>query len=483
MAQRATFLEHVSDHNNNASQRSRPVLIPRQISSFHVEGPTSVTEETFSSSHSSESYIPADEHSLSTQSSQLSDRQHVYQPNQQHTDPESSFRVGSNISQLSGIVGGSAHGVSQRKRPSFARGGSSYSRGSFVGKNGSFISTSLGDDIHHTVVTEPSTSYEPGAFSKVVPATEFDEDLAEPDATVEDLRDTNSAPSDRETTVMHSVPKNKPSSPHDKPQRSRYFQEIAQKDDFLQQYSPFHNTPTSVSSSYGTNKSVNYMMQKRQADEIAAEPKLSEDPELIEIANFPTDRLLDMLTALLDKIVQSNDLLHQDRSPNGRQPEPQEEVHTRTYSMGTGMSAELLSFRGKHVPAITLKQYFQRIQKYCPTTNDVFLSLLVYFDRIAKACNNGKDQLFVMDSLNIHRLIISAVTVSTKFFSDFFYSNSRYARVGGISLKELNYLELQFLILCDFELIISVEELQKYGVLLRDFWQREEGEADPSLVL
>ena len=93
------------------------------------------------------------------------------------------------------------------------------------------------------------------------------------------------------------------------------------------------------------------------------------------------------------------------------------------------------------MPAITLQQYFQRIQKYCPTTNDVFLSLLVYFDRIAKTCNHGKEQLFVMDSYNIHRLIISAVTVSTKFFSDFFYSNSRYARVGGISLKELNHLE------------------------------------------
>lgn len=82
-------------------------------------------------------------------------------------------------------------------------------------------------------------------------------------------------------------------------------------------------------------------------------------------------------------------------------------------------------------------------------------------------------QLFVMDSHNIHRLIIAAITVSTKFISDFFYSNSRYARVGGISLQELNHLELQFLILCDFRLIISVEELQRYADLLYKFWDKE----------
>lgn len=62
------------------------------------------------------------------------------------------------------------------------------------------------------------------------------------------------------------------------------------------------------------------------------------------------------------------------------------------------------------------------------------------------------------------------MTVSTKFFSDFFYSNSRYARVGGISLQELNHLELQFLVLCDFELLVSTNELQRYADLLYKFW-------------
>ncbi|QLQ80580.1 hypothetical protein HG537_0D05810 [Torulaspora globosa] len=219
------------------------------------------------------------------------------------------------------------------------------------------------------------------------------------------------------------------------------------------------------------------------------------DEELLDIAKFPTAKLLDMLTALLEKIVKSNDKLA------GTNPALSQE--RELMSSNNVYLNSILSFRGKHIPQISLDHYFQRIQKYCPTTNDVFLSLLVYFDRISKRCNtNNNDtnndnelqydiqeenkqsqqqveghgqrpqhqQAFVMDSHNIHRLLIAGVTVSTKFFSDFFYSNSRYARVGGISLQELNHLELQFLVLCDFELLISVSELQRYANLLCKFW-------------
>jgi len=36
---------------------------------------------------------------------------------------------------------------------------------------------------------------------------------------------------------------------------------------------------------------------------------------------------------------------------------------------------------------------------------------------------------FTIDSFNIHRLIIAGVMVSSKFFSDVFYTNTRYAKV------------------------------------------------------
>ena len=166
------------------------------------------------------------------------------------------------------------------------------------------------------------------------------------------------------------------------------------------------------------------------------------------------------------------------------------------------------------MPSITIASYLSRIHKYCPTTYEVFLSLLVYFDRMTEMVNSGSlstfprdeqhhsgvrrehtrtgsskssatevhsspraqdfesspqgpiivspaasdssesqdqdngmrpsssipptlsdadaydlSQFFVVDSFNIHRLVIAGVTCASKFFSDVFYTNSRYAKV------------------------------------------------------
>jgi hypothetical protein len=74
-----------------------------------------------------------------------------------------------------------------------------------------------------------------------------------------------------------------------------------------------------------------------------------------------------------------------------------------------------------------------------------------------------QQRAFCVDSYNVHRLVIAGITVASKFFSDVFYTNSRYAKVGGLPLHELNQLELQFLLLNDFSLVVPVEELQDYA--------------------
>lgn len=255
--------------------------------------------------------------------------------------------------------------------------------------------------------------------------------------------------------------------------------------------------------------------------------------EHFNIVDFSVDELITMLSCLLTKIIDTNDKLHPNHFDNTiaarqklkeqrkvkkmeseRRAADQSPEASVTYSnegISTTVShiseeeqsdntsdeeedelknrylANVLAFHGTNVPGISLHAYLTRVLKYCPVTNEVFLSLLVYFDRIAKRANNLKkkkrehevggeepEQLFVMDSYNIHRLIILGITVSSKFFSDIFYKNLRYAKVGGLPLEELNYLELQFLLLLDFKLMISVEDLQNYGDLLLKFWKREQ---------
>lgn len=254
------------------------------------------------------------------------------------------------------------------------------------------------------------------------------------------------------------------------------------------------------------------------------------------ISEMSIDHIIEMVAGLLTKITTTNDQhydhLHRSIPP----PDAAASMSPQTTSV--------LAFHGKNVPSITILQYLGRIQKYCPATYEVFLSLLVYFDRMTERVNYGQMQslrqadqesqqrakshdsstasdrsaaaitppasetkspraerveqvpaqlrhpeppspplsdsdptnlssFFVVDSFNIHRLVIAGVTCAAKFFSDVFFTNSRYAKVGGLPLAELNHLELQFLLLNDFRLAITVEELDSYATMLVEFYARE----------
>lgn len=276
-----------------------------------------------------------------------------------------------------------------------------------------------------------------------------------------------------------------------------------------------------------------------------------------EISQMPIGDVIEMVAALLTKITTTNDLQHDALQRNATHQQQASLSHDSSSSSHMSpLSHSVLAFHGKNVPAITIHSYLSRIHKYCPTTYEVFLSLLVYFDRMTERVNDlvvkseavrqratrsqtsrstsqsdiamsdgettttddvshesdsdladdddddddaamaegamsprrsgrvitvpderpsvhGPATYFVVDSFNIHRLIIAGVTCASKFFSDVFYTNSRYAKVGGLPQPELNHLEIQFLVLNDFRLAIPVEDLEGYGTMLVEFYARE----------
>jgi len=63
--------------------------------------------------------------------------------------------------------------------------------------------------------------------------------------------------------------------------------------------------------------------------------------------------------------------------------------------------------------------------------------------------------LFVLSSLTCHRFIITSITVSSKALCDVFCANNFYARVGGITVTELNLLEREFLAMIEWRLMVS----------------------------
>jgi PHO85 cyclin-6/7 len=228
-----------------------------------------------------------------------------------------------------------------------------------------------------------------------------------------------------------------------------------------------------------------------------------------EISEMPVSDIIEMVAGLLTKITTTNDEQHEHLHRNIPSSEGSGGLSAQT--------ASVLAFHGKNIPSITILSYLSRIHKYCPTTYEVFLSLLVYFDRMTELVNSGPIQsmrransrmqlmgakghsrqssqtswrpdqssptptpssyghgrpatpppsgsidsrndaltkseqspsppvpmdpplendtpnlshFFVVDSFNIHRLVIAGVTCASKFFSDVFYTNSRYAKVS-----------------------------------------------------
>lgn len=211
-------------------------------------------------------------------------------------------------------------------------------------------------------------------------------------------------------------------------------------------------------------------------------------PVHMDIANHDVSDVIEMVTLVLSRIVASNDALYPPESRGNPLETP-----GVVGDYGHMLKRTLLSFHGCNVPDITLRAYLARILKYCPATSEVFIAILVYFDRISRRLDavsalptevkpssyfrgsGSSNQLFVLDSYNVHRLIIASVTVASKFSSDIFYKNSRYAKVGGLPVEELNHLELQLLVLCDFKLLIGLQEIQHYADFLLKFRQQETG--------
>ena len=63
-------------------------------------------------------------------------------------------------------------------------------------------------------------------------------------------------------------------------------------------------------------------------------------------------------------------------------------------------------------------------------------------------------------ALSAHRLLVTSVLVATKFLDDSYYSNVYFAKVGGVSLTELNGLEVELLLRLDFRLHVLPEEFE-----------------------
>ena len=116
----------------------------------------------------------------------------------------------------------------------------------------------------------------------------------------------------------------------------------------------------------------------------------------------------------------------------------------------------LKSFTNKNIPSISIKDYLLRLSKHAKVNESTIILILIYIDRICKMNH------FTLTYYNIHKLILSAFVLAIKYNEENYYKMIYYAKLGGVSLSELKYLESEYLILIQYKLYVETKLFDKY---------------------
>ena len=183
------------------------------------------------------------------------------------------------------------------------------------------------------------------------------------------------------------------------------------------------------------------ILNDRDIDEI--KNNIDKDTKNIKASNH----VIDIVADILEEIVKDNEKNNENESNISDSNE----------------SAIISVFTSNKTPQISIKKYLTRIMKYSKPETSTVIICLIYIDKI---CENSSLQLSIY---NIHRIILSCMILALKYNEDDYYSNKYYAKVGGISLKELNELEYNIMVLLQFNFFIDDITYEKYQAQLNEF--------------
>ncbi|MCD7449860.1 Cyclin-U4-1 [Datura stramonium] len=142
-------------------------------------------------------------------------------------------------------------------------------------------------------------------------------------------------------------------------------------------------------------------------------------------------RVINFMASVLERVAETNDRFS----------------HVQKISMFDGLTR----------PTISVQSYLERIFKYANCSPSCFIVAYIYLDRFSQ-----RHPLLPITSFNVHRLLITSVLLSAKFMDDIFYNNGYYAKVGGISRKEMNLLEVDLLFGIGFQLNVTPTTFHTY---------------------
>lgn len=118
-----------------------------------------------------------------------------------------------------------------------------------------------------------------------------------------------------------------------------------------------------------------------------------------------------------------------------------------------GDFCEKTSFKSCRVPSISLGAYISRIIRSKLMSTQSLIVAIMYLKRFIDNTEVG-----FFNYLTVHRIVLIAILIASKYVDDELYTNKDYARLGGIDLENMNSMELEFLFRVGFSLYIEQGE-------------------------
>ena len=120
-------------------------------------------------------------------------------------------------------------------------------------------------------------------------------------------------------------------------------------------------------------------------------------------------------------------------------------------------------YKVRFPPSVKLANYLHRIAKFTKLENSTLIIMLIYLDRLVSEYEMN------ITYKNVHRLLLTATVVAIKFNEDHFYSNDFYAKIGGITLQEMNQMEQYFCSKMEFNFFVEVKLFDRYSTYLKNY--------------
>ncbi len=122
-------------------------------------------------------------------------------------------------------------------------------------------------------------------------------------------------------------------------------------------------------------------------------------------------------------------------------------------------------FYSKRIPNLTIQQYLIRIKKYSNIEDYTLIYAFIYIIKFIKK------NYYIILLNNIYRILLASCTVSIKFLEDSNYKNSYMAKIGGLTLENMNKIEYFFYAKLNFDLSLNendFKEIEEQFLILKE---------------